>query len=232
MVKPQIWMHNYFIGDVSFSANPMLGKIFEVQYKKFILDFAKIADSLDADIFSIGCEMKLIATNRPNYFKALIKSIKNVFSGKLTYAANWDNYDKITFWNDLDFIGIDAYFPLSNAKSPGIQELKTAWLQYSIKFKQLSERFNKQILFAEYGYRNADYNCKEVWRYDTRYPNNENAQSTAFKALYQSIWQSKWMAGGFIWEWESDYIKKQPDNTDFTPQFKKAEDIIRHYYGL
>jgi len=42
----------------------------------------------------------------------LIKNARNHFSGAIGYAANFDNYQNIGFWNALDFIGINAYFKL------------------------------------------------------------------------------------------------------------------------
>ena len=34
------------------------------------------------------------------------------------------NLNVVTFWDELDFIGIDAYFPLSDKKSPTIEDLE------------------------------------------------------------------------------------------------------------
>ncbi len=42
----------------------------------------------------------------------LIESTREVYSGKLTYAANFDQYHQVGFWEQLDLIGINAYFPL------------------------------------------------------------------------------------------------------------------------
>jgi hypothetical protein len=66
---------------------------------------------------------------RPEYWSQLIKKIKKIYF-KLTYAANWDDFDKVPFWNELDYIGIDAYFPLSNATTPSVLELNDAWQQH------------------------------------------------------------------------------------------------------
>mgnify|MGYP001006539210 CR=1 FL=1 len=46
------------------------------------------------------------------YWKSVIKSVRSEFKGKLTYAANFDNYHLVGFWSDLDILGINAYFPL------------------------------------------------------------------------------------------------------------------------
>jgi hypothetical protein len=47
--------------------------------------------------------------------------------GKLTYAANWDKYDQVSFWDELDFIEIQAYFPLTAQTSPTAEEIKKGW---------------------------------------------------------------------------------------------------------
>jgi hypothetical protein len=61
------------------------------------------------------------SSQRPEYWSQLIKKIKKIYSGN--YAANWDDFDKVPFWNELDYIGIDAYFPLSDATTPSVLEL-------------------------------------------------------------------------------------------------------------
>ena len=40
------------------------------------------------------------------------------YTGPLTYAANHGNETSVGWWNDLDYIGIDAYYPLTNKNNP------------------------------------------------------------------------------------------------------------------
>ena len=42
----------------------------------------------------------------------LIEAVREVYDGRLTYAANFDNYRNVGFWPWLDIIGINGYFPL------------------------------------------------------------------------------------------------------------------------
>lgn len=42
----------------------------------------------------------------------LIDGVREHYAGPLTYAANFDQYHEIGFWQHLDVIGINAYFPL------------------------------------------------------------------------------------------------------------------------
>jgi hypothetical protein len=61
------------------------------------------------ELFCFGTELGIQSQKRLQYWAQLIVKKKNI-KGKLTYAANWDDFDK-PFWNELDYIGIDAYFP-------------------------------------------------------------------------------------------------------------------------
>ena len=89
-------------------------QVLENSYTQFILLYAMLAQEIDAELFCIGTELEKFIEKRPQYWSNLIKEIKKVYKGKLTYAANWDEFKRTPFWSDLDYIGIDAYFPVSD----------------------------------------------------------------------------------------------------------------------
>ena len=105
MLKPQIWVsHGEFTGYIEMN-NETDWSALEKSYSNFILDFAKHAETLKIEIFCIGTELEKFIENRPEYWKNLIKKIKNVYKGKLTYAANWDEFKRTPFWNEIDYKG-------------------------------------------------------------------------------------------------------------------------------
>lgn len=57
----------------------------------------------------IRTECKTAVNLRPLFWESLIKSIRAEFKRVVSYAANWDNYQNIPFWDKLDFICIDAF---------------------------------------------------------------------------------------------------------------------------
>ena len=55
-----------------------------------------------------------------------------VYKGKLTYAANWDGeFEEVAFWDALDVIGVQAYFPLTEERVPSVTKLTQAWAPYA-----------------------------------------------------------------------------------------------------
>ncbi len=234
MLKPQIWIwHGEFTGHLSM-ATEKDWKLLEASYRNFILDFARLAEETNVSLLCIGTELEQFIKQRPTFWKQLISEIKSIYKGKLTYAANWDEYKNVPFWNQLDFIGVDAYFPISEEKTPTLQEAKNGWKEWKNEMKTVSENHNKKILFTEYGYRNTDFAGKEPWHSGReRKTINHDNQGTLLTALFEGVWQEPWMAGGFLWKWFISHDNSGGEmNNQFTVQNKPSQLVVQYYYSI
>lgn len=232
MIKPQIWVWNgEFTGDIKMSSEDNW-KALENTYTKFILEYAELAQETKAEIFCIGTELENFVTERPKYWNDLIDNIRKIYKGKLTYAANWDEFKRTPFWSQLDYIGVDAYFPVSDKRTPTVEECKTGWQTHKNIIKSISETHKKPIVFTEYGYRSMDYTGKVPWDSDhTNKTLNFEGQTNATQALFEEFWNEDWFAGGFVWKWFHNYEQSggEKDN-QFTPQNKPVEMVIKSFY--
>lgn len=234
MVKPQIWIGGgQFTGTIKME-NPEDWIELEASYDKFILNYAELAQETKAAVFCIGTELETFVKNRPEYWQELITKVRKIYSGKLTYAANWDEYTKTPFWDKLDYVGIDAYFPLSEAKTPSVEELKQGWQPWKQKISELSLSVKRPILFTEFGYRSMDFTAKKPWLVDrTEEGVNMLGQSNAKEAIFEEFWKEEWFAGGFVWKWFIQHDRSGGDKDNrFTPQNKPSQGIIANYYKL
>lgn len=234
MMKPQVWSWGGWVGDFDLATEEEW-KIWEDSYYEYVMSFAEISDSIGVEIFCVGTEYRKAAVQRPDFWRNLICDVKAVFSGPITYAANWDNIDNIPFWEDVDYLGVDSYFPLVNAKTPQVGELVGAWQTGPlIQLRNLHETYDKPILFTEYGYQSSDYSGWQNWENEANLNNldlNMQAQSNCFEAMFIVLWQEDWFAGGFIWKWFDNYQSAGGEsNKRYTPQRKPVEEIIREYY--
>lgn len=233
MLKPQIWIRRGdFTGNIQMRSEADW-KDFEDQYLQFILLYANLAEREKAEIFCIGTELNSFVVARPEFWITLITEVKKVYQGQLTYAENWDKIGNVPFWNDLDYIGADAYFPLSENQSPDIQEIRYGWKPIKKELKELSQKHIKPVLFTEYGYRNIDFSLKAPWDASRELTGvNNDTQSNALAALYEEMWDEKWFAGGFLWKWHHNHARSGgAEDNQFTPQNKPAEGVVKAYYG-
>src|SRR5436309_9033357 len=72
-------------------------------YRSFIDHYADLAQQGGAEMLVIGDELKSMSGSAyASQWNSIIKDIRRRFSGKLTYAANYDEYQNVSFWSSLD----------------------------------------------------------------------------------------------------------------------------------
>jgi hypothetical protein len=233
MLKPQVWMHDEWVGNMDFDSEEEW-QLWEKDYKSYILQNVKLAEDLNVDMVCIATEYNIAAIKRASYFKTLIAEIKSIYSGKLTYCASWNDYQNIPFWDVLDYIGISAYFPLTDDATPNHDKLKEAWTPIAVELENFSKKVNKKILFTEFGYLSVDGCAGKSWEIEKQVDQkniNQRAQANAYNALLKSFWDKTWWAGGFVWKWfpNGEGHEGYPDK-DYTPQGKEAESVLRKWY--
>lgn len=233
MLKPHIWIsHGNYTGDFMLEGEVDWQK-FEKSYKKYILEFASIAEDQKVEMFCIGTEWRKFIKERPQFWESLIKEVGDIYSGELTYAANWDEFKETPFWRQLDYIGVNAYFPLTNKDNPSLEEVAIGWSPVTNQLKNYSLTQERPILFTEYGYRSIEGTTIRPWESYTDSKVSMLEQELALEALFKNNWDGSWLAGGFLWKWFSNHDDQGgTENTGYTPQNKPAEMVIKEYYDI
>ena len=264
MLKPHIWLSRSdgkWRSDIKMNSQEDWDKWFS-DYKEMIMHYAKVAELGKIDALCIGTELLIPSTKHPDKWRDIIHSIRQIYSGQLTYAANfYKEYEKVTFWDDLDYIGVQAYFPLTNKKNPSVKALRKSWRKHIKNLISVSKKYNKKIVFTEVGYKNTADSAIEPWVW----PRNINfetvelsdkVQAECYEAMFAELWDEKWFGGVFIWKWfhgthaysyqeyqvysrerrarrmkERGIVRAERPNVGFTPQGKLAERVMRKYFS-
>ena len=80
-------------------------------YGEYIIHYAQFCQKNNVDILIIGCE--LVGTDhRCDEWKSLVKNIRRIYNGALTY--NCDKYQEhnVKWWDALDYISSSGYYPV------------------------------------------------------------------------------------------------------------------------
>jgi hypothetical protein len=234
MHKPMVWIGGGWVGGYTLETEAEW-KIWEASYTDYILLHARMAEEEKAELFCIGTEFNQVVMQRPAFWRNLIAEVRKVYHGQLTYAANWDNFQEVRFWDLLDYIGVDAYFPLSPDKVPSVRSLVRLWKEPAQKIELFHKAYRKPVLFTEFGYRSIDACAWKHWEVE-QVPNHERvnlaSQINAYKAFFEYYWAQDWFAGVFIWQWYTNHAQAGgPADSDFTPQNKPAEEVICKWFG-
>lgn len=201
-------------------------------YKKFVLHYAELAEQNKTEIFCIGTELSSVAVIKEESWRdKIIYPVREVYKGPLTYGANWnEEYLNVVFWKYLDYIGIDAYFPLSDKDRPTLEEIKKGWEPWAKEMEEFQAKQKKPVLFTEVGYCSAEGTTREPWNEPINTAGNPGLQADCYEALYQIFWNKEWLYGIYWWKWGPDVRMGGTQNRSYTPQRKPAQKTITKWY--
>ncbi|KIE04483.1 hypothetical protein NF27_HQ00210 [Candidatus Jidaibacter acanthamoeba] len=174
-------------------------------YNEFILHYARLVKG-KVDAFIIGSELKNLTSvkTKDNNFPTVEELINlaakvKVILGeevKVSYAADWSEYhhsdegwhhlDDLWASPHIDFIGIDAYFPLSNEKHSvyDVEKLMKGWESgegYDFYYLDSAKKEGKAGLSPEWAWKNIKY-----WWENEHH--NPNGKKTSWVPKSKKIW--------------------------------------------
>jgi hypothetical protein len=196
-------------------------------YERFILHYAKIAADEGVALLSIGSELGTTETWRDRWF-ALISKVQKTFKGKLVYSSNWDRFDKVSFWERLDFMGVTAYNDLTPDANASERELTDAWRRVRTKLVEFSRKIDRPLVITEVGYTSQDGAAVHPWDYTSRNAVDLEEQRRCY-AAFVAAWEGEpSLAGVFWWNW---FGPGGARDTYYTPRGKPAEAVLRKWYA-
>jgi hypothetical protein len=253
---------SYSLGDWRSFYNPTNPAAFFASYKAMIVDIATVAQANGATSLSIAAELdQLTGPNYLSYWTDIIATVRTVFSGKLTYSADWDDNispwqgqhgltagtgnlaTQVSFWNQLDYLGIDCYAPISDAASPVLADLIAGWAQVPSDptskavtgnqslisyFESVAAQTGKPLLFTELGYESASDAARQPAGTSTNI--YDPALQANLYAAFFAAWQqsaNSLLLGVYFWNWDPNAAEVGPGNgPNFSPQGQPAQAVV------
>ncbi len=234
MLRPIVDLSNdptHWRGEIDFGANQNTWNQWFNSYRTFIVRYAQLAQAYGVEQFCVGVELEGTA-GQESQWRQTIAAVRAVYSGPLTYSANFDGLDRVKYWNALDLIGVDAYFGLTNKASPTVSELKAGWQPHIAALQALSQQWNKPVIFTEIGYRSVDGTNIAPWDWIADGPVDLQEQMDCYQALFESFLNITWMKGVFMWAWGTDPNQGGPTDTYYSPYHKPALNTLSSYFTL
>jgi hypothetical protein len=228
LYKPHIWVgHDSWAGNIEMTTEQDWARWWR-SYRRYVLHHALLARWAGADSFCVGVELSKTVL-REKEWRELIAAVRTFFPGPVTYAANWyGDLENVGFWDELDFIGVDAYFPLSSSPQAGRAELAKGARQIVDRFAATSRRWGKPILLTEVGF--AAHKGAWVSPHEEGGEYSEEDQALAYEVLFAALGRRPWLAGTFVWKAFSNG-SDSGQRADFGFVGRKAEGVVGRYYG-
>ncbi len=235
LLKPQIWVGGgHWPGSVEFETEVDWDTFFD-NYTYWIMHYALLAEREQISGLCLGTELVKTTIHHPERWRAIIAKVRSVYGGQLTYAANWgEEFENFSFWEDLDAIGLNSYYPLAEGEQPSDEELLAGADRWLSMAAEVSRATDRPLWLTEVGYRSV----KAAWQHPHAEAGDRDSslvdQARCYRALWTAAAKHPELAGAFVWKWPS-YIGyggggRRPYRR-FTPGGKPAAHELAKFYG-
>jgi hypothetical protein len=206
--------------------------IFFNRYARWMLHYAMLAEIYNFDSLCIGVELVQATSQHEQVWREMIAKWRKIYSGPMIYAANWGTeFENIRFWDTLDAIGLNTYYPLSEKENPTDEELLSGARIIAEKIDAVEKKFHKPVLISEIGFTSSARTWQRPHDDDTGTPLDLEAQRRCYEAMFQTLWGKPWLAGIYWWKWPTTLDDGGPTDDNFTPNGKPAAAVVERWYG-
>jgi len=203
---------------------------YQAAYRAFVLEWAKNAEQDGADALSIGVECKSWSGRFGPYWTELITEIRKRFQGSLTYSSNWDEVEDVLFWDQLDWIGINAFYPLADKDDAPYAEYEARARKVMTKLAELSALHQMPVVLMEIGYTTRANAAVQPWLWPDDMKDvvlDEHEQARALYALGRAAADEPSVLGFFVWRYYANLDDvSQEAAWGFSPHAKLAEPVL------
>lgn len=196
-------------------------------YEARLLELAHLAQEERVFMLSVGSEL-LSLESRQQRWRSLIRSVRAVYAGTLTYSANWDHFEPVEFWDAVDVVGVTAYQPLSRLETPDEEALIRGFAPFLGRLRSWAERNRHQYLLTEVGYASHSLAAERPWDHGARGKPDPELQRRCYRALYRVFREDPRLQGLYVWNW---FGFGGLDDLGYTPRGKPAAEVLRRWYA-
>lgn len=203
-------------------------------FKSWIVSMATLAQTLNADVFCLGAEMRSMSGwNNRSYWVDLISSVRSVYTGKLTYGANGngsqdtDEIYTFCFIDLIDYAGIDLYPPLTNQNDPTVTQLINSWynnfqgINWVNTLEKWSNSHGKPIIINEIGCPRVQGANQAPSTWFTGAIDNQE-QANFITAMFDVLRKRcSWIKG--LWWWGLDYDVNDSYTFEYEPSLTQMK---------
>ncbi len=230
LLIPHLWVETGgWRGEID-PGSPERWAEYQESYRRFVTTWAREAAAAGADALSIGVECKSWSGRFGGYWRSLIRELRGIFPGLLTYSANWDEAEDVIFWDQLDLIGINAFYPLADHSGASFEEYVEGAVRARDSVAEVAEVLEMPVLFVEVGYTTRRDAAVEPWLWPDGMEGvviDEAEQARALLATFRAFLTEPWFTGFFVWRYYADLDDvSQEAIWGFSPHGKQAERLL------
>jgi hypothetical protein len=203
-------------------------------YRRYLLYWADVAREEGVEMISLGVEFKTASWRFRDRFALLAEEVRERYAGLIVYSANWDEVDEVGFWDRVDVIGLNAFYPLSHLEEPDPADMVRNAEAFADRLELLARVHGKPVMFTEVGFKALTDSYREPWVWPEDLGDvaaDDAMQALLFDVTFSAYWPRDWFAGLLVWKFLADPADDtQEPPFGFSPRLKPAQDVIEGWF--
>jgi hypothetical protein len=202
-------------------------------YRARMVEIARLGEAVGANSLCVGLELRSATAAEPQRWVALIAELRGIFSGRLLYCANWDEAAQVSFWSELDAVGVQMFAPLAGGEQPSLAALRAGARGWLSHFDGLARAARRPLWLTEVGYVNRLGTAGKPWLWPEdlgmveRSDAGDAAQAAAYRAILETFGRAPRVEAMLWWRWLIDG-ENQPA-VGFSPRGRPAEQLLAEH---
>lgn len=208
---------NFF--DIDVPCEPKWSQWF-ASYTRFMVHYAKMAEETGCEMLCIGCEM-VQTDRRESEWRQLIKEVREVYSGIITYNCDKYQENQVKWWDAVDVISSSGYYPIDQ------------WEEQLARIEPVVKQYAKPFFFMEAGCPSREGSPYIPNDWGLQGAPSEAAQANFYEAMFSSCEKRDWVGGFMLWDWPAILYSPElaAQNDDYCMYGKQAEAVVGSYYA-
>lgn len=195
-------------------------------YRAMMRHYAWIAEANGVDLLVVGSEL-VSSQDKVAEWRAVIREVRSIYRGRLTYSSNWDVYTRVQFWDDLDLIGMNSYWKLGDDRNVPTDEIVRRWQKIQADLLPWVREQGKPLILLEAGWCSMSNAAHEPWDYTREDPIDLDLQKRLYEGFFRAWHGNPDMGGYMMWDWPPS--PGGPEDRSYTPKNKPAEKVLREW---
>lgn len=212
------WRGHIGFFDRDVPGEPTWDEWFE-SYTAFIVHHARIAAEVQAEMFCVGCEM-VRADAREEQWRELVRQVREVYRGLVTYNCDKYQEDRLTWWDAVDVISSSGYYPAGT------------WEEHLDRIEAVVAREDKPFVFLEAGCPSRSGSAARPNDWSLAGPPSGDEQAAYLEEMFQACEKRPWVLGYFLWDWPAELYEPEDAalNDDYCMYAKPGAEVVTAAY--
>ncbi|GEM00906.1 hypothetical protein SAMN05421839_10319 [Halolactibacillus halophilus] len=216
--KDGTWRAHINFFDLDVPCEPKFSDWFK-SYTAYQTHYADIAERTGCEMMIVGCEM-VQTERRADDWRALIREVREVYQGLVSYNTDKYQENRVTFWDAVDVISSSGYYPTGQ------------WEKELDRIEKVVTAYDKPFFFAEAGCpsRKGSSQIPNDWGHVGDV--NLEEQAHFYEDMFRTCERYGFVEGFGLWDWNTllHTLDEVEDHDGYGVYGKPAEQLIFDYY--